>query len=144
MHEEESGEEEVSVVFRLFRCAGVTLLGCVGMGVTVVGVFFASTTLDKALSNPLGASTGFLSMGHLTTLSTAASAPLGALWATYLTHRLAGGKGSVWVALVGVLVGLAIAGGLSYSVRGLMFPAFVLLPLVAAVALELSTVSLPR
>jgi hypothetical protein len=111
--------------------------GGLGLGLGVLGGLYGGATLDEAMGFPMGRSNSFLSMGHLTVLCTAVGPPLGALLGAFAGHKAFGGHGRFWAGLLGVLVGVALVVGVSLPGRGLVFPALLLLPVMAALGLEL-------
>jgi hypothetical protein len=131
--------DDDSHAFSWNRWCWGTMGGGVGLVLGVLLGLFGGGALDEANGFPLGRSSGFLRVGHLTCLCVVAGTLLGALLGALAAHKLAGGRGRFWGALLGVLVGVALVAGVSLPGRGLVFPALLLLPVAAALGLEFST-----
>ncbi|HEX5751178.1 MAG TPA: hypothetical protein VFZ09_33450 [Archangium sp.] len=125
--------------FNLARCLVAAVLGGVGLGLGAWLGMEGGHALDKALGYPLGRAAGFI--GNVTWMCGAAVAPLGAVVGAFGGHALLSGRGSFWRALGTALLGLVpvLAGFL--GVAALLFPTVLLVPLAAAVVLELSNMS---
>jgi hypothetical protein len=115
-----------------------TLGGGVGLVLGVLLGLFGGAKYDEWAGFPMGRSTGFLSVGHLTSLCVVVGSPLGTLLGACVAYKLAGGTGRFWGAVLGVLGGVALVAAVSLPGRGLVFPALLLLPVAAALGLELS------
>ncbi|AKI98670.1 Hypothetical protein AA314_00297 [Archangium gephyra] len=121
------------------RCLFAAVTGGVGLGLGAWLGMEGGHALDKSLGYPMGRAAGFI--GNLTWMCGALVASPGAVLGAFGGHALLSGRGSFWatlgVSLLGllpVLVGLLGAGAL-------LAPAIMLVPLVAAVRLELSNMS---
>jgi hypothetical protein len=131
-------EERGPEPFNVLRCIVAVVTGGVGMGLGVWLALYGGSALDEALGYPMGRSSGFLSMGHMTTMCIVLGPPLGTVLGALGGHALLGGRGSFWVALGAMFLGLVPVILASLAVRGLVVPPLLLVPLAVAVGLELS------
>ena len=131
------GDTQIADHFSLARFLLTVLGGILGLVLGVVVGWVGGDVLDKALGYPMGRSGGFLPMGHLNTALLAVIPPVGVVFSAIAVHKWRGGRGPWWVAIGAVLLACGVVALLSLSVGGLVFEALVLMPLVAAVGLEI-------
>jgi hypothetical protein len=139
--ENEKHEEPESESFDWLRCVIAVVTGGVGMGLGMVLGWLGGVGLDEALGYPMGKSDGFLRIGFLSRASVVLATPLGAVLGALGGHAMMSGRGSFWVGLGALLVGLVPVLLVSLSVRGLVLPLLLLVPVAVAVGLEISHVA---
>ncbi|MFY0527316.1 hypothetical protein ACN28I_30625 [Archangium gephyra] len=131
-------EREPFSLFSLLRCLVAVVTSGVGMGLGAWLGLAGGSVLDDALGDLLGGGTGFVPIGNLMAMLAVLATPLGAVLGALWGHSLLSGRGSFRAGLGAALVGLVPCLLVSLSVRGLVFPLLLLLPVAVAVGLELS------
>lgn len=124
----------------LFSPVRLILTGIAGTLGSVLGMvigLFGGQLIDQALGHPLGRSEGFLSMGFLGFVILVVATPAGTVLGAIAIHKWLGGQGTFGLALVAVILAIGVVGLVSLPERGLAAPALLLLPIAAAVSLEI-------
>lgn len=131
----------VSEPFSVLRCVVAVVTGVLGLALGLWASLVVGNAVDDALSHPLGGGSGFVPIGNLVgvfaVVGTLLGVTLGALGGQWLFGR----RGPFWRTLGVVAVALAAVLLLSVWATGLVFSAFLLLPVAAAVSLELGDTS---